>query len=185
MERLCKAVDQYLIDKILIGSSVYVEPPQSDDLWQLIYIRIIVHVVETYNRTSVRQQVEDVIRTILDYDIVDFGTRVTMGSIYRAVLSVAGVEWAELRWLSDEEPPDIDPEAPIGGGGGNTSPLLSGEWQFDSSTSTGDPGTQRGQGQRHQCDHPHHAVQEHHQRHRQGTQLAASRSVTRSSCARC
>ena len=29
MDRLCQAVDQYLTDKILIGSSVYVEPRTS------------------------------------------------------------------------------------------------------------------------------------------------------------
>ena len=112
MDRLCQAVDQYLTDKILIGSSVYVEPRTSEDLWEWVYIRLIVHVMETYNRTSVREQVDSVIRQILSFDVVDFGTRVTMGSIYRAVLSVAGVEWADLRWLSPDEPPDIDPVVP-------------------------------------------------------------------------
>ena len=141
MERLCRAVDQYLNDKILIGSSVYVEPPHSDDLWDWIYIRLIVHVTETYNRTAVREQVDNIIRKILSYDVVDFGTRVTMGSIYRAVLSVAGVEWAELRWLSPDEPPDIDPGGATGGGGGNTTPLFAGTWQYNPSTSAGNPDT--------------------------------------------
>ena len=141
MERLCNAVDQYLNDKILIGSSVYVEPRTSDDLWQWIYIRMVVHVAETYNRTAVREQVDSVIRQILAFDVVDFGTRVTMGSIYRAVLSVAGVEWAELRWLSPDEPPDIDPSGATGGGGGNTTPLFAGTWQYNTSTSAGNPTT--------------------------------------------
>jgi hypothetical protein len=142
MERLTKAVDQYLTDKILIGSSVYIEPPTSDALWQMLYIRMVIHVAETYNRSSVREQVDSVIRKILDYDIVDFGTRVTMGSIYRAVLSVAGVDWADLRWLSVDPPPDIDPSTPAGGGGASQ-PLFTGTWQYNTSTSTGDPGTRK------------------------------------------
>ena len=44
------------------------------------------------------------------FDNVDFGTRVTIGQIYRAALAVQGVEWAELTWLNTTEPvDDTDP----------------------------------------------------------------------------
>lgn len=113
MAALCRSVEQYMADKVLIGSSVIAEPQDSSDLWQDIYMRITVHVAEVYNRTSVRQQVNTVLRRMLSYTKVDFGTPVTLGSVYRTILTVAGVEWAEVRWLSPL-PPTIDMTAPVG-----------------------------------------------------------------------
>ena len=62
-------------DKIIVGSTVYAEPEDIDALWQDIHIRMLVHVTEGFNRTSVRLQVETVIRQLLSFNAVDFGTR--------------------------------------------------------------------------------------------------------------
>ena len=51
-------------DKVIVGSTVYAEPHDIDDLWETIYIRVLVHVIEGYNRTTVRLQVESVIRQV-------------------------------------------------------------------------------------------------------------------------
>ena len=105
MTRLCSAVESYLYDKILVGSSVYVEPTDVDTLWHDVYMRVIVHVQDAFNRTNVRTQVESVLRSLMKFTNVDFGTRISMGLVYRATLAVQGVEWAELTWLSPNEPP--------------------------------------------------------------------------------
>ena len=139
-------------DKVLIGSNVIAEPENTDDLFTDIYIRFSVNVVGSFNRTSVRQQVEAVIRKVLHFDSVDFGTRVTMGAIYRAALSVQGVEWGELHWLSTTAPPPEDQPTqllqitPFAGTSPPlppAQPLFSGTWQHSSTHTVGDPTAQR------------------------------------------
>jgi hypothetical protein len=104
MEYLCASVENYMADKIIVGSTVYAEPDDVNDLWSHVHIRVLVHVIDGYNRTSVRLQVEALIRKALEFDLVDFGTRVSIGKIYRTSLSVQGVEWIELMWLSNTAP---------------------------------------------------------------------------------
>lgn len=118
MDDLCDRVERYLEDKIIVGSAVIVEPrpistvPGVEDaipqLWQNVYVYLMVHVQDSYNRTTVRHNVEAAIRRMMDFDAVDFATRVSIGTIYRMALSIQGVEWVDLIWLDDT--------APIGGG---------------------------------------------------------------------
>ena len=44
------------------------------------------------------------IREVLAFDAVDFGTRVSIGLMYRTALAVQGVEWVDLNWLSTVAP---------------------------------------------------------------------------------
>jgi hypothetical protein len=146
MARLHRSVYSYMKDKVLVGSSVVVEPEHCSDLWQDVYIRLTVHVSEVYNRTSVRKQVDTVIRSLLAYSRVDFGTRITLGDIYRAALTVAGVVWAEVRWLSPTSP-TIDAVAPpselVGADTGvplsPTLTLFQGPWLFETLTTPAEP----------------------------------------------
>ena len=140
MTKLCANVEDYMKDKIIVGSTVYAEPEDVNALWLDVYIRLQLHVVEGYNRTNVRLQVESVIRQILAFDRVDFGWRVTIGRIYRAALAIQGVEWAEVMWLSTDEPPDGF--APVTGGDA-TNYLLSETWAYDTTLTMADPLAQR------------------------------------------
>jgi hypothetical protein len=147
MERLCANVEQTMKDKVLIGSTVVAGPPMCDDLWTNIFIRVNIQVSEVFNRLSVRDQVDSVIRKLLSYAEVDFGTRVTLGGIYRAALTVNGVEWAEVTWLSTIRPPSesggvyveptITPTGPPTGGPVQT--LFTSQWKFESITSPAEP----------------------------------------------
>ena len=140
MAKLCTNVEDYMKDKIIVGSTVYAEPEDVAALWLDVYVRVQIHVVEGYNRTNVRLQVESVIRQILAFDRVDFGWRVTIGRIYRAALAIQGVEWAEVRWLSTDEPPDgFAPTT----GSDPTNYLLSETWLYDNTLTMADPGTRR------------------------------------------
>ena len=135
MERLLNSVESYLQDKIMIGSQVYPEPADVDDLWQDVYIQILVHVQEAYDRTAVRLQVDQVVRQLLAFAVVDFGTRVSIGLIYRAVLAVQGVEYAELEWLDTTAPvDDTDP------GQGDTTDVARFVFRHDTSLTMADPG---------------------------------------------
>ena len=104
MQRLINDVEYYMKDKVIVGSTVYAGPVNVNDLWMNTYIRVLVHVTEGFNRTSVHQQVESVIRQALHFNAVDFGTSVTIGKVYRAALAVQGVDWCELMWLDTTEP---------------------------------------------------------------------------------
>jgi hypothetical protein len=131
MERLCNSVEAYLDDKIMIGSSVNAGPLDVNDLWQDVYIQIMVHVQDAYNRTTVRLQCDSVVRSMLTFTSVDFGYRVSVGAIYRAVLAVQGVSYAELEWLATSAPvDDTDPEQ------GDTYEVLAAQWQHESQTDT-------------------------------------------------
>ena len=138
MARLLKSVDGYLQDKIMVGSSVYPEPGDVEDLWQDVYIHVLLHVQDAYDRSVVRLQTEQVVRQLLSFDVVDFGTRISIGLIYRAVLAVQGVEYAELEWLSTAAPvDDTDP------GQGDTADVARFIFRHDTSVTMGDPGSGR------------------------------------------
>jgi hypothetical protein len=128
-------------DKIMIGSQVYPEPLDVEDLFQDIQIRILVHVEDAYDRTAVRLQVDQVVRSLVAFNNVDFGTRISIGLIYRAVLVVLGVEYAELQWLSTEPPPN---ERALGSAGlidpdNATSLVLMDDWNYSTVTAMADP----------------------------------------------
>ena len=134
IEDLCAEVEEYMADRIIIGSHVYAEPHTMAELWQDVYIHILVHVQKGYNRTSVRLSVDSTVRQILAFDNVDFGTRVSLGQIYRAVLAVQGVEWAEVTWLNTAEPvDDTDPS------NGDTQTVVRKIWRHDTSLTMADP----------------------------------------------
>ena len=131
MAKLCNSVEAYLIDKIMIGSSVRAVPLDPAELWQDIYIQITVHVQDAYNRTTVRLQTDSVVRSLLAFNAVDFGYRVSVGAIYRAVLAVQGVSYAEIDWLSTAAPvDDTDPE------NGDTAQVARAVWRNDTTPDT-------------------------------------------------
>ena len=104
MTLLCAQVEDYMKDKIMVGSTVYAEPTDVNDLWVNVYIRILIHVTEGYNRTSVRLQVESLVRQALSFNSMDFSTMVTIGKIYRTAMAVQGVDYVQLQWLDDIAP---------------------------------------------------------------------------------
>lgn len=113
MARLNAAVEDHLKDKVLVGTHVYAEPSTADDLWLDAYLRITVHVLPAYNKTQVRKVVENSVRNLFGFDNVDFGTRISLGQVYRACLTVQGVEWAEIHWLDSVAPSNTSMEVTL------------------------------------------------------------------------
>lgn len=113
MARLNAAVEDHLKDKVLVGTHVYAEPSTADDLWLDAYLRITVHVQPAYNKTQVRKAVENSVRSLFGFDNVDFGTRISLGQVYRSCLTVQGVEWAEIHWLDSVAPSNTSMEVTL------------------------------------------------------------------------
>jgi hypothetical protein len=104
MVQLAENVERYMADKIIVGSAIQVEPDTVAELWQSVYVQLMVHVQDSYNRTTVRHAVEQALRQMMAFDNVDFGTRISIGTVYRMALSVQGVEWIDLFWLNGTAP---------------------------------------------------------------------------------
>lgn len=61
-----------------------------------VYIRIKLYIRDNYVQSWVRDQVDQAVRSLLSFDNVYFNQRLTIGEVYRAILSVEGVDYAEL-----------------------------------------------------------------------------------------
>lgn len=108
MQLLINALESYLSDKKLIGSVVYGEPVE----WTEVDIEIEVQVLPLYNRESVREAVQSAIENVFSYNNVDFGKRISIGTVYRAALGIEGVDYVTLNKLkvigSVDDVEDID-----------------------------------------------------------------------------
>lgn len=95
MQLLINSLESYLSDKKLVGSVVYGEPVE----WTNVDIDIDVRVLPLYNRESVRAAVQEAVENVFSYNNVDFGKRISIGSVYRAALQVDGVDYITLNKL--------------------------------------------------------------------------------------
>jgi exosome complex RNA-binding protein Csl4 len=95
MQKLIFSLESYLEDKKLIGSVVYGEPVE----WADTEIDLDVVVRPLYNREAVRAAVQEAVENVFAYETVDFGKRISIGDVYRAALSVSGVDYIILTTL--------------------------------------------------------------------------------------
>jgi hypothetical protein len=65
-----------------------------------IYVRLKVNVLSNYVQSWVQDQVDKEVRALLAFDRVVFGQVVTIGDVYRAALSVVGVDYVEILTLN-------------------------------------------------------------------------------------
>ena len=115
MDVVRDSVSSYLSDKVMIGSTVYVEDVyQHDDQgWEDIVIDLDLYVQSGYNRSEIENRVREAIIDVLAFERVDFGTRIPIGLIYRTIMSVEGVDYAELKTMTSENTTDSSPVANI------------------------------------------------------------------------
>lgn len=97
MQKLILSLESYLSDKKLIGSVIYGEPVE----WTDTDLSVNVVVRPLYNRDSVRAAVQSAITSVFSYVNVDFGRRISIGDVYRAALSVDGVDYITLTRLAE------------------------------------------------------------------------------------
>jgi hypothetical protein len=90
------AVMAYLNARKMIGTGITLLDPQ----YLSINVTAAINVLPAYRQEAVRQAVITAIKTVLAYDVVDFGTRVSLSKIYRAINSTEGVDYGTITVLS-------------------------------------------------------------------------------------
>jgi hypothetical protein len=108
---LVASVEAYLSDKVMIGSTVYVETvyDNTDQGWEDITIDMDLFVLAGYNRTETTNRVTEALTDALSFDKVDFGFNVSIGYVLRTVMEIEGVDWADLKVMTSGN--STDPSA--------------------------------------------------------------------------
>jgi hypothetical protein len=92
MAQLKRDVIDYLEDKILVGSKVFVE----DFLWKPAYVSIDVHVLDGFSQDEIKASVISTVTEAFKFESLDFGQQVTVGQVYRAVMQLRGIDWIDI-----------------------------------------------------------------------------------------
>lgn len=105
---LRSSIESWLSPRVMLGSKVFVEdvywPGQdvgsdgtnTDAGWEDITVKLDLVVADGYSRLTTANNVVSAIENVVAFDNVDFGTKVTIGEIYRAAINVSGVDYIDL-----------------------------------------------------------------------------------------
>jgi hypothetical protein len=88
-------VQGYLQDRMMLGASCIVEDPA----YLGCEVTIIVHVLASFGRENTRKAVEDAVMDLFAFTAVDFGTRISIGEVFRDAMDQSGVDYIELTVL--------------------------------------------------------------------------------------
>lgn len=86
----------YLADKKMVNAHVTIEDP----VYVPINISVSIQVADSYTQSAVSNAVGNALANLLNFDNVNFGQRVTVSDVYRAVVSVEGVVYASVDLLA-------------------------------------------------------------------------------------
>ena len=96
----------YLDTRKIATTSVAVSPPEYNNGstttagYVPVNVSVTVQVLPTYSQSSVSAAVQAAIAALLDFSVVDFGFRLTLSSVYQAIMAVPGVEYAQVTNLA-------------------------------------------------------------------------------------
>ena len=98
-----ESIEAYFVDRSMMGVTAHViqQPTTINSTTKYIkcvpiYVRFKVYVLDNYVQSWVTSQIDQAVRNLLTFDKVKFGQVVTVGDVYRAALSVAGVDYVEI-----------------------------------------------------------------------------------------
>ena len=103
---MVESIESYFTTRSMLGvTASVVNPANHGSIDKYIectpvYVGIQVYVKENYVQSWVKAQVNTAIRSLLSFDKVSFGQVFTVGEVYRAALSVEGVDYVILTNLS-------------------------------------------------------------------------------------
>lgn len=83
------AVANYLEPRKMIGATVTI----TDPAYVNVDVTVDINVLPTYRRSVVINEVTKNLTAVFDYDRVDFGSRVTLSAVYRAMNETEGVDY--------------------------------------------------------------------------------------------
>ena len=92
---VASSIETYLTDKVAPGVTVSVLPPTMVP----ITIDVTVHVLDMYKQSTVKAAVEAALSSMLDYNYVDFGQRVSQQQVSMSVGLVEGVDYSAINSL--------------------------------------------------------------------------------------
>jgi len=100
MDALAGRVSDYMSDKVMIGSVVYVDPAEISDF----YLSMEVHVKPGYGQQVTLQEVRGVLYELASYVEMDIDEELFIGEVYRAAMKIDGVDWVNILHFSLSEP---------------------------------------------------------------------------------
>lgn len=104
MKTLRTDVENYLIDKILIGSSLYVEDAQWEDFW----VTFDLYVLDGFQQDQVTRNVQSAVQDLFAFYNQDFGGHISVGEIYRKAMNVEGVDYIDITEMRTELTTGVD-----------------------------------------------------------------------------
>lgn len=93
-EAIQEAVVAEIAPKAMIGVNVYASASVG---WELLNLEIDVNVSDRFVQSWVESDVNEALDSLFSFDRVAFGQTVNIGQIYRTVLNVRGVSYAEIQ----------------------------------------------------------------------------------------
>jgi len=96
------AMTGYMDNKKMVGTSIVVLPPQYNlnGVLQAGYVPVNVtanvQVLPQYHTTAVQSATVAAIQNLFLFSVVDFGSRITLSSIYHALMQVEGVDYVNV-----------------------------------------------------------------------------------------
>lgn len=103
---MVESVESYFAKRSMVGVTAQVVNPTDHGTIERyiectpVYIGMIVHVRSNFVQSWVKSDVDKSIRDLLTFSKTFFGQKLTVGEVYRAALSVTGVDYVELTTLS-------------------------------------------------------------------------------------
>jgi hypothetical protein len=85
----------YLSQRMMIGASCIVEDP----VYANCECALTVYVLSSFGQAGVRTNVRNEIEALFDFTTVSFGSRISIGDVFRAAMDVQGVDYINLTML--------------------------------------------------------------------------------------
>jgi len=101
-QNISESVELFLTDRSMLGvTPTVVNPADFGGIDKYIectpvYIHVDLYVQPNYVQSWVRNEVDKAVRELLAFDRVSFAQLLSIGEVYRAILSVVGVDYASL-----------------------------------------------------------------------------------------
>jgi hypothetical protein len=88
-------VQQYLQDRMMIGASCIVENPDYED----VQVTLDVHVLPSFGQEGTKTAVRNAVAALFDFTAISFGTRISIGDVFRTAMDQNGVDYITLTVL--------------------------------------------------------------------------------------
>jgi len=111
-------VEQYLLDRTLVGVSVEVHPmffppdPRAEWLYEQIALSIDLYVQPQYGQLTVTNAVKDALTSLFSFPNMDFGLHMSQGDIFHTCLQIPGVDYiilTQFQFFDNASPPVLVP----------------------------------------------------------------------------